>query len=168
MQPVITVRPDKYFDNAAERVAQQGTVSPGETAAERDTGNIYVRTISDWALIGTAGTPHVADMSIGPGQNKDRDRSYGGGRANAYPVTSGSSAEIKGEPGDWHGCVIETATAIAPILLRDGGIAGAIKVIIKPGLAIGDYVALPFAVAFNETIHLDQNGATGKIIPYIN
>ena len=64
MLPVITVRPDKYFDDATQRVAQQATVDPGVTAGERDTLNVFVRTTTGWLPISTAGAEHVLAASI--------------------------------------------------------------------------------------------------------
>lgn len=53
-----TLRPDRYFDSEAERLAQQGTVSPGLTAGERDTGDVYVRTVTGWLSVESGGAKH--------------------------------------------------------------------------------------------------------------
>ena len=52
------IRPDKYFDDAAERVAQQATVDPGVTVGERNSAHVYVRTTSGYLPVETGGAKH--------------------------------------------------------------------------------------------------------------
>jgi len=52
------IRPDKYFADAAERVAQQASVDPGVTAGERNSANVYVRTTGGWLPVESGGAKH--------------------------------------------------------------------------------------------------------------
>jgi hypothetical protein len=62
---------------------------------------------------------------------------------------------------------VETAVATAPLLIKDGS-GGNLVDIIPVGSAVGTHLLLPFGVPCLEGIYLDQNGATGKIIPFVN
>jgi hypothetical protein len=64
----VTARTDHYYNNAAERVADQANVGAGETATDRDTGDVYQRITAGWAWVVSGGTPHVTlrDSLMGP------------------------------------------------------------------------------------------------------
>lgn len=47
------------YANATARIADQARVAEGLVVVELDTGNIYLRTLTDWLKIGNAGVAYV-------------------------------------------------------------------------------------------------------------
>lgn len=55
--------PKTWFDNAAARITTQANLAPGELAGDRDTGNVYRRTVTGWADLGLGGGGGAAGVS---------------------------------------------------------------------------------------------------------
>lgn len=85
---------DHYYDNAAERIANQAKVGPGSTAEDRDTGHRFQRTATGWNQIGAGGTAFMHDS--GPAGYVETRTVIFNAEADGVAYTTGTLAIVVG------------------------------------------------------------------------